>query len=536
MTGRENKYHKKVEIPVSVNQRKEGVLDKAQKIISLGLSKGLLGKAIYLALVFSLVGSQVVLLSAFEASIINVTARICDLVETRTIGFWKNHYDIIINPDNELLPQFLGNHPEDIWFNGIPEVDDVLIEDIFENANAKEMADMLRAQLLAMKFNVDYFPGTGDFKHNETTIYEIIDSGDAILRQDLSIETEGLRKALEDIKNLLEFLNNEHQLTHCSGPNEGFSFFGTDENFLAQLITSVNLIEITIAPPSECKPEAQQACDTSFLGVCATGVQFCDELGFWSECMQSMIASPEVCDNKLDDDCNGVVDCDDEACAEDAVCELEPELLPEPEPEPELICGDGNLDEGEECDDGNTEDGDGCSATCVVELPPECIPEDSRICDTGSLGICAVGTQDCDEQGFWSECAQNSTSTAEVCDNGSDDDCDGFTDCDDGDCGLETVCQPEPSCGDGVIDGEEQCDIGQDNGLECVPEYGANCNYCSTECQIVELAGTYCGDANLDEGEECDDGNNINEDGCSAECLIESEPEQPNNDNATTTE
>jgi len=33
----------------------------------------------------------------------------------------------------------------------------------------------------------------------------------------------------------------------------------------------------------------------------------------------------------------------------------------------EPVCGDGVLDEGEECDDGNTADGDGCSANCTVE-------------------------------------------------------------------------------------------------------------------------------------------------------------------------
>jgi len=31
------------------------------------------------------------------------------------------------------------------------------------------------------------------------------------------------------------------------------------------------------------------------------------------------------------------------------------------------ICGDGNVDAGEECDDGNTNDGDGCSAMCMLE-------------------------------------------------------------------------------------------------------------------------------------------------------------------------
>ena len=41
--------------------------------------------------------------------------------------------------------------------------------------------------------------------------------------------------------------------------------------------------------------------------------------------------------------------------------------LCEEEPPEEPICGNGILEEGEECDDGNNEDGDGCSADCRIE-------------------------------------------------------------------------------------------------------------------------------------------------------------------------
>jgi hypothetical protein len=41
-----------------------------------------------------------------------------------------------------------------------------------------------------------------------------------------------------------------------------------------------------------------------------------------------------------------------------------------------ILCGDGDLDPGEQCDDGNTTNGDGCSAQCTIEAalndPPVC--------------------------------------------------------------------------------------------------------------------------------------------------------------------
>ncbi|MCA9660244.1 MAG: choice-of-anchor L domain-containing protein [Myxococcales bacterium] len=46
------------------------------------------------------------------------------------------------------------------------------------------------------------------------------------------------------------------------------------------------------------------------------------------------------------------------------------------------ICGDGQLDPGEQCDDGNNEDGDGCEADCTLPPEPTCPDEMSAIkCD-----------------------------------------------------------------------------------------------------------------------------------------------------------
>jgi cysteine-rich repeat protein len=68
---------------------------------------------------------------------------------------------------------------------------------------------------------------------------------------------------------------------------------------------------------------------------------------------------------------------------------------------------------------------------------------------------------------------------------------------------------PAPSCGDGVVQGEEACDFGAANSDT---EPGA----CRNDC--TEPA---CGDAVVDPGEECDDANPWGGDGCTPGCLAE---------------
>ncbi|MBN1944333.1 MAG: DUF11 domain-containing protein [Bradymonadales bacterium] len=46
---------------------------------------------------------------------------------------------------------------------------------------------------------------------------------------------------------------------------------------------------------------------------------------------------------------------------------------------PDPYCGDGNIDEGEECDDGSDYDGDGCSSSCTIE-PGWICTEEPSIC------------------------------------------------------------------------------------------------------------------------------------------------------------
>jgi len=82
------------------------------------------------------------------------------------------------------------------------------------------------------------------------------------------------------------------------------------------------------------------------------------------------------------------------------------------------VCDD-TLDN--DCD-GKTDDHDeDCGA---------CTPFETRSCETGLPGICATGTKTCNEQGSWGDCQPDTSpgTVTEVCNDQSDNDCDGWTD------------------------------------------------------------------------------------------------------------
>jgi cysteine-rich repeat protein len=134
-------------------------------------------------------------------------------------------------------------------------------------------------------------------------------------------------------------------------------------------------------------------------------------------------------------------------------------------------CGDGALQEGEECDDGNHTDGDGCSANCTVERPHV----EEPVCGNGKLEL------------------------GEACDDGNHADGDGCS----ANCTIEV-----PVCGNGKLEGNEACDDGN----------YADGDGCSANCTIEVPV---CGNGRVEAGEECDDGNCDNGDGCSSECKVE---------------
>jgi fibro-slime domain-containing protein len=169
-------------------------------------------------------------------------------------------------------------------------------------------------------------------------------------------------------------------------------------------------------------------------------------------------------------------------------------------------CGNGRLDDGEQCDDGNTEGGDGCS----------------RICQTESNWDCRTPGQPCINL---ARCGNKVLTSNEACDDGNTMSGDGCSaDCQAVEPGW--LCRVPgkpclPQCGDGVLAGNETCDDGNRKSGDgcsatCRLELGFKCEGSPSKC-----TRTTCGDGKREGTEGCDDGNTLPFDGCSAECQLE---------------
>jgi MYXO-CTERM domain-containing protein len=129
----------------------------------------------------------------------------------------------------------------------------------------------------------------------------------------------------------------------------------------------------------------------------------------------------EDCNNGLDDDHDGLTDCQDVEC-----------------PANEEVCDQVDND----CDGQTDEDIPGC-----------CTDGQSSPCSTDE-GECTAGVQICDANGTWGAC-DGTLPGAEICDDELDNDCDGETDDDD-------VCNVP----DGGVDGGSDAGSGTDPEIE----------------------------------------------------------------------
>lgn len=138
-----------------------------------------------------------------------------------------------------------------------------------------------------------------------------------------------------------------------------------------------------------CTENDTQPCDSGALGECASGTETCSG-GAWGSCVPDNSPVAEVCDDGLDNDCDG--------------------------------------------------DTDSADSDCVVT----CTDNDTQSCDSGLLGECAAGTETC-SGGAWGSCVADNSPVAEDCGDGLDNDCDGDTDGADSDCGTACVPTTDPN-------------------------------------------------------------------------------------------
>jgi fibro-slime domain-containing protein len=203
------------------------------------------------------------------------------------------------------------------------------------------------------------------------------------------------------------------------------------------------------------------------------------------------------------------------------------------------VCGDGFLDPGEACDTG----GDvgtpisGCAADCSTAFQGYVCPTagtdctNTWICGDGKI----EGSEACDE-GPGNKTAGCSAATATPA-------CavtPGWT------CTIPGVPCVAAKCGDGIVAGSEQCDIGTTTQPGCntttcqlqsvtttvnpgkdgttqpsstVTNY--TCAYAKTGDKQETCTATVCGNNKLEGSEQCDDGNTRSYDGCSSTCQVE---------------
>ncbi|MCA9376357.1 DUF4215 domain-containing protein, partial [Candidatus Dojkabacteria bacterium] len=132
-------------------------------------------------------------------------------------------------------------------------------------------------------------------------------------------------------------------------------------------------------------------------------------------------------------------------------------------------CGDGIIDAGEQCDDGNSDNGDGCNSSCQTEA----ITKEPYCGD----GVCNQTTEMCEAN---KSCIDDTQQNVE--------------------CRVNCT-----YCGDGELNGDEQCDDGNDNDDDA----------CRNDCSLPS-----CGDGVIDDGEECDDGAKNGGDTCTIDCKL----------------
>ncbi|MFT3769306.1 MAG: DVUA0089 family protein [Minicystis sp.] len=211
------------------------------------------------------------------------------------------------------------------------------------------------------------------------------------------------------------------------------------------------------------------------------------------------------------------------------------------------VCGDGQKIAGEKCDDGNLTNGDCCSSTCQVEAGCE-IEGNDTFATANDFASLSVGSK---IKGLINPTSDKDTYLV-VVPPGSI-----------GTITAQTLDGPlGTTCVSNKID--SYITIFDANGTNLVGDDDSGDGYCSLATKSGLIPGNYfvevkksslasatatfdyllqiqvflatCGNGITETGEQCDDGNTVSNDGCSAICKLEAQPEaEPNNACGATT-
>jgi len=223
----------------------------------------------------------------------------------------------------------------------------------------------------------------------------------------------------------------------------------------------------------------------------------------------------EVCDDTKDNDCDGASDCGDSDCTDDDACQVCTDAdadfyYVESECGAVVDCNDsdGTVNPGvtEACDDSKDNDCDGntdcddsdcsCSAWYVDD------DSDGYGYSANSIEAVSQPSGYVDNHSDCNDSDENiNPGIKEVCDNSKDDDCDGNSDCSDGDCSDSFVCKV---CTDSDSD-TYYVEIGCGTAADCNDDDGDTNPVASEVCDDSK-------DNDCDGDIDCDDSN------CS--CLI----------------